>query len=48
MRIDVNKLIAATSVVLAEVEEGGTAEAGFEAPFAPGPGLAVVIRPTEL
>ncbi len=48
VRVDVDEVVAGAGVVLAEVEEGGAAEAGGELPVGPCPGRAVVGRPGEL
>src|SRR5439155_6707322 len=41
-RVNVNETIPRLGVVLAEIEEGGTAETGAKFPVAPRPGRAVI------
>src|SRR5262249_4513706 len=48
VRVDVHPTVAGAGVVLAEVEERRTAEAGGEFPIGPPPRFAVVFRPGEL
>ncbi len=48
MGIEIHVAVPRASVVLAEVQEGGAAEAGGELPVAPDPRLAVIGGPGEL